>query len=504
MGPASASSEEIQAEPGTPGTPSGVTAVAIGETEMELRWNAAEQRGSPITGYRILMRAGNTGHFHEVINDTKSGDTSVVVESLTGGTLYEFKVVAISQFGLSVASTPSAAVVVPASPDQPKEIELSRAGPRSLTLCWPSPDDNGTPILRYQILMSDSSSNGHPDREWRELLGDVDISHDSLTNLSIALVKNLTPFTEYRFKVTAISALGPSPESAPTEPCRTLPAAPDMLLDPPTVQQAPSLDPTGTTHTVRLSWVAPVDNGLPLTGYKVLMQSGGLGGFVERIKDSGSVVTSATIDNLRACTEFRFRVSAINHLGLAQLSDPTAPWMSPAAVPAAPPPPSTEHVASPSFRKAITLKWRSPDANGAPVTGYRLWIRNTDDPDPEWTLCVPDTGMAKEWFKVPDLAPDTGYMFGVAGMNKLGVGPMSNGSEPIRTSAAVPDRPTSVRAEMASEGGIKLTWAEPGRYNHVGGVVGYNVSVERSGCGAWSALGEGVVGERLELSLIHI
>lgn len=62
MGPPSAASEEVETEPTPPSPPTAVTSEAISESEIRVGWTPGDDNGSPINGYKILMRTNQTGH----------------------------------------------------------------------------------------------------------------------------------------------------------------------------------------------------------------------------------------------------------------------------------------------------------------------------------------------------------------------------------------------------------------------------------------------------------
>lgn len=73
--------------------------------------------------------------------------------------------------------------------------------------------------------------------------------------------------------------------------------------------------------TLSLSWDAPPDNGAPITGYVIRMQTSGTGGFFTKIKNTGSSANNIFITGLRTGgTGYEFKVAAINKNGVGPAS----------------------------------------------------------------------------------------------------------------------------------------------------------------------------------------
>ena len=93
---------------------------------------------SPICSHQILMQTGGTGGFLPRVEDTESVDTEAVIDGLSPGTWYEFRVAGRNDGGWGALSTmteptktlgeaTTSSVEVPAgSADKPGE-EMSRA-----------------------------------------------------------------------------------------------------------------------------------------------------------------------------------------------------------------------------------------------------------------------------------------------------------------------------------------------------------------------------------------
>lgn len=88
-----------------PGQPTGLSATAVGQTQVDLSWTApASDGGSAITGYKIERKVGS-GSFSDLVADTGNTTTTYSNTGLTASTLYTYRVSAINAIGTSIASS---------------------------------------------------------------------------------------------------------------------------------------------------------------------------------------------------------------------------------------------------------------------------------------------------------------------------------------------------------------------------------------------------------------
>ena len=144
-----------------PGAPTGLTATANGQTEINLSWNApASNGGFPITWYRIEVSA-NGSTWSALEADTGSTGTSYSHTGLTAGTTRHYRVSAISSAGTGPASNVAIGTTSPAViPGAPTGLTtaVSDTDPR-IDLSWTAPTSTGgAPITGYRI---ESSTDGN-------------------------------------------------------------------------------------------------------------------------------------------------------------------------------------------------------------------------------------------------------------------------------------------------------------------------------------------------------
>jgi hypothetical protein len=105
---------------GVPATPAAPTPTA-GNGQVSLSWTAPSDNGSAITDY-LVYYATSAGGSYTLFSDGVSTTASTTVTSLTNGTAYYFKIIAVNAVGnsaLSAASTSATPVVPPPPPPPP-------------------------------------------------------------------------------------------------------------------------------------------------------------------------------------------------------------------------------------------------------------------------------------------------------------------------------------------------------------------------------------------------
>ena len=102
----------------SPGAPTGLTATANGQTQIDLSWTAPSDDGGPdIAGYKIEVSADGSS-WSDLVADTNSTSTSYSHTGLTAGSTRHYRVSAINSEGTGAASdTDSATTNQATAPD---------------------------------------------------------------------------------------------------------------------------------------------------------------------------------------------------------------------------------------------------------------------------------------------------------------------------------------------------------------------------------------------------
>ena len=200
VGSGDASDPSNSVVPGTvPDAPAGVTATA-GLRSATVGWSAPSGEGRQITQYTV---SASPGGVVATLTGTPPA-TSTVVNGLQSGTSYTFSVTATNELGTGPASAPSDAVTPygppPLPTTAPTQVTAS-AGFGYATVNWTAAtSDPSTPVTGYTIAASP---------------GPVALTAPgSATSVVVGGLKRGT----YTFTVTATTAGGPGPASAPSNP----------------------------------------------------------------------------------------------------------------------------------------------------------------------------------------------------------------------------------------------------------------------------------------------
>jgi len=219
-----------------------------GNGVVHLAWNApSDTGGATINDYLVQYRktsdAGWTTYSH-----APSAAAGILVNGLTPGFIYVFRVAAITVVGTGTTSAESSAIGLTASPSAPTAV-VATAGDKRANLSWTAPAFiNGSLITDYVIEYRKTS-----DPAWT-------VFADGVSVATTAVGTGLKKGVPYTFRVTAKNSIGaslPSGEASVVTPMG-LPAVPTNVTG------------VGRGGTVALNWTPPTDTGgMPILGYVV-------------------------------------------------------------------------------------------------------------------------------------------------------------------------------------------------------------------------------------------
>jgi hypothetical protein len=378
-------------EPGRPAAPT----VAFGDQALDVNWVEPPNDGSPITGYVLEIGGGQS----DIV--TLGATTSYTWPNLTNGVNHQFRVIAENASGRSDVSAWSPAEHPLREPDQASPIVAGR-GDGFLDLTWSAPNDNGDPIIEYQLEMESSPGAyvASPSESFRWA--------------------NLPNGAFQRFRVRArnrdVDWSGWSNWSNAERPCG-VPLAPAAPVA------------TRGDGQASISWSAPGDQGCPISGYTIEAVGTSL------TRSAGAGATNLTFTGLSNGTSYTFRVLATNEEGNGAYSP-----ASNAVVPAGPPFAVTNLTASPvAALGQSSYSFAAPNNNGDAITTYELRVNSGGTEAATITNGVssPNPAGVRN-----GLAPNTAYTFQIRGCNTVGCAPWSNSS--TFTTFGPPPTPTGL------------------------------------------------------------
>lgn len=183
------------------GGPTAPTAsVTEGSSQVTVSWSGATDNGAEILDYVVHYRVAGS-NIWRTANDGLGLNSEYTVLGLINGTQYEFEVAGANQVGTGTFSTIVTATPrrVPGSP----AVTVVSTTTTTATVNWSDPvDDGGSVITGYRVQFKERSAV-----VWTTYSG------NEFSGTSV-IIRNLTPYTAYTFRVAATNAAGTGSNSS--------------------------------------------------------------------------------------------------------------------------------------------------------------------------------------------------------------------------------------------------------------------------------------------------
>jgi hypothetical protein len=232
----------------------------------------------------------------------------------------------------------------------------------SITIKWQIPENGGSTITGYDIQ---TQLNGGSFVDY------LSITTGQLVN-NLYVATNLLKGQRYRFKVRAKSSVGLGVYSDASDEATTIATIPREVTN----LNVAKIRPT----YVILNWNAPVDEGgLNITGYQINQtQDNNLNSYFVKIATTGSRSESTFVTGLTQASTYKFRVAAINQLGVgipvtiaSSIQTLTAQFPGPTGKPQI-----NEIPTNVNDQGSVNVSWAPPQFNGgATITDYQVFLR---------------------------------------------------------------------------------------------------------------------------------
>ena len=449
-----------------PGPPRNLTAMATGQTVIDLSWDPPTDSGSSsMEDYRIEV-SSDGGQEWSTLALTIVEVTTYRHSGLAPGSTRHYRVWASNEESEGPPSNVAHATTEGGDirpPGPPRDLTATAAGYAAIDLSWDPPTDSGSSSMEdYRIEVS--SDGG---QEWSTL---------ALTIVEVTTYRHsgLAPGSTRHYRVWASNEESEGPPSnvahATTEQRQLVAPGP----------------PTSLTATadgdsaIDLSWTAPADTGSSaIVGYRIEVSDDGGTNWSDLRDNTGSTATTFRHTGLEPVSTRHYRVSAINEAGAGEPSE-VASASTAATTPGAP----TGLIAASQGTDQVNLSWTAPAADGgAAVSGYRIEV--SEDSAAIWTDLVANTGSTATQFAHTGLRPGTTRHYRVQAINEVGLSDPSNVAG-ATTDAIAPDPPTDLVATASGATRIELTWTAPA-YDGGAPVTGYRIEVSED-ASAWTDL----------------
>lgn len=426
-----------------PQSPGKISVSEVSCNSLRLSWKKPDHDGgSRISSYIVEMQTKGDNTW---ITCSESRAPELLIEGLTKGNEYFFRVSAINEKGKSEPKTLLAPVILKDNSASPVILLLSNTfnvkagndlgidvpfrGLPQPTVVWKKDGNILKETSRVNVQISDSTSQ-------------IKIKDASRTDVGVyeVTLTNSVGTTSAEIFVNVFERPGP-----PTA----------LILD------------ELSADFASLSWQPPLySGGCQISNYVV--EKHDTSSTVWQTVSATVARTSIKISRLTQGTEYQFRVAAENRYGKSQFVETQTVV---AQYPFTPPcPPLNLHVELAS-KSAIVIAWNKPDSDGgSPIVGYYIEIK--DQSSILWTKLnkIPVT---ENRYKVTSVEEGLVYEFRVSAENIAGVGPCCKPSEPVAARDQC-DSPGNVTVTNITNTSVLLSWVKP-EYDGGAKITGYIV-----------------------------
>ena len=301
----------IARSPGAPGAPV-MNPATPGPSTLAISWSAPSDRGTSAISsyslrYRVARSSGGASAPWTVIQSVWDPPLGSLNHDLTGlqpNVRYELQMRAVNNSGIGPWSATTTGTTVSAlPPGAPLNFTATSPGQAEIRLSWGRPSSDGSsPITGYRIQASQDGST------WTTLVPNA--RPGSLTYSHTALSAGST----WHYRVAAINSAGVGPWPNVATASTVSPVTPQVPGPP----VNPAATPEGTT-SIRLTWGPPASDGNDaVSGYQLEVSEDGARWTL--LADVGPLTTSYTHTSLSPQSARRYRVAAVNSVGLGEWS----------------------------------------------------------------------------------------------------------------------------------------------------------------------------------------
>lgn len=305
--------------------------------------------------------------------------------------------------------TASAYLLVRGAPGAPGGVRVLNKTEKSITVQWSKGADNHSPISKYTIQFRDAYS-----KVWKNATTSPAVVEG---NSESATVVDLSPWTDYEFRVIATNTLGTGEPSSPSPKDKTMDSFP--VVAPSNVTGG-----GGTNGELIIMWkpVEPQYYYGPNFGYILAFKQKNKQEQVWRYVTVADAQAGRYVhkdSSIPPKTEFQVKVKAFNSRGEGPYST-TATIDSAEDIPSKAP----QIINFKALSASTAIFWWLP-LNQSTIDGYqvRFWRAQRDPDEQEHKVKV---SHKENHTRLDGLKPDSHYSIEIRGFNSAGYGPPSN------------------------------------------------------------------------------
>ncbi|CDW74138.1 pa14 multi-domain protein [Stylonychia lemnae] len=345
---------------------------------LQVQWITLQgvQKGGSVVAiisYDLFFYNTITSDWDKIYSGTGS---SYNHQLLSGGVTYQYKVRATNKYGNGPDSSTSSGFTAQ-PPSIPTTPEVTIEG-IFIKIKWYAPNNNNLPITAYRIKIKDNTNNNNILNYQESIQHCNGASSTIMTNLFCMIpmsVLRTTPFnlpfqSQILVQVQASNQRGWGDLSVDNTDIPTIQTAPRTMT-------IPQRDSSTSTSQIVVNWqtISSPDNGdSDVTSYNLQWDAGsdGLSWFSLQGLSPSSILSTYTVTSgIIIGSKYKFRLRARNIHGWGPYSDPVAIYAARA--------PSKVLSVSTEIDSAtggIKVSWLPPNANGDPITQYKIEIAN--------------------------------------------------------------------------------------------------------------------------------
>lgn len=408
--------------------PGNVTVISA--TEIYVQWSAIPPSDGVIDQYRVLLNAGR----QPAVDRGVGLDTEVSIRGLMPFTEYEVRIQSCLQGVPNGCGTGPGLIVktyesAPVGLDAPSVLAY---GPNIVDIQWKPPEFPNGIIAQYLIYYQQSGSS-------------VQLLINRVNNNTFHIRhagSELTPFTDYEYKVVAGNSQGDV--SSPWSKIRTKAAPPQGLPQ-------PSVTVMGA-FSVQLKWVHPAKpNGvinIYIVTYKKSLNDPTVPDNTDTVKINGSL-TQTFIGGLDPDSEYKLQITAFNSAG--NISSTWTKFTTGESSPSGLGQFDIEKIQS---GMAVLLRWAAPVNPNGIVTTYRIFE--------EGSSVAVFQGLNRE-FELRRLEPFTEYSIQLEACTSAGC--TRSSVQTFFTAETMPEGQTAPVIGKITHNSVTITWGPPAKAN---------------------------------------